>query len=155
LETGRIGGNAVDDCRNIAKFRAMKPFLGLLTAVFALALNLRAAEALVPDISHAELKKAVQEKTVTLIDVNGTDSWRKGHIPGAIDFDAQEKKLADLLPKDKSALVVAYCLDERCPAYKLGARAALALGYTNVKHYPLGIDGWKKQESVEAAPKKR
>ncbi|MFZ2643725.1 MAG: rhodanese-like domain-containing protein, partial [Verrucomicrobiia bacterium] len=70
-----------------------------------------------PDISIAELKEAINAKTVTVIDVNGTDSWKEGHIPGAINFSSTKGKLAKLLPKDKSALVVAYCGGPSCGAY--------------------------------------
>jgi len=97
-----------------------------------------------PDISHDELKKAIEEKKVTLIDVNGSDSYKAGHIPGAIDFDTQKDQLAAKLPKDKDALVVAYCGNEQCGAYAAGAKKAKELGYTNVKHYSKGIAGWKK-----------
>jgi len=96
------------------------------------------------DISLADLKAAIVSGKVALIDVNGTDSYKTGHIPGAIDFEADQAKLASLLPADKSALVVAYCANPRCGAYKEGAAAAKKLGYTNVKHFPLGIQGWKK-----------
>ena len=101
------------------------------------------ASSQVPDISHDELKKAMKEKKVTLIDVNGSETYKKGHIPGAIDFEANEEKLAAKLPKDKNALVVAYCGNERCKAYRAGASKAKELGYTNVKHYSKGIAGWK------------
>jgi rhodanese-related sulfurtransferase len=40
--------------------------------------------------------------------------------------------------------VVAYCGNEYCTAYLSAATAAQQLGYTNVKHYAPGIDGWKK-----------
>ncbi|MEZ5434844.1 MAG: hypothetical protein R3F31_27505 [Verrucomicrobiales bacterium] len=33
-----------------------------------------------------------------MIDVNGSASYSKGHIPGAIDFRANKEKLATLLP---------------------------------------------------------
>ncbi len=95
-----------------------------------------------PDIKIAEVKSAIKAKTVTLIDVNGTESWQKGHIPGAIDFEGAKGKLASLLPKDKSALVVAYCGGPMCQAYQAGAKAAEKLGYTNVKHLTAGISGW-------------
>ena len=36
-----------------------------------------------PDISIAELKTAIAEKKVTVLDVNGSDSFKAGHIPGA------------------------------------------------------------------------
>lgn len=111
--------------------------LGLVASVFA-------ASSQFADISHKELQAAIEKKSVTVIDVNGSDSFKAGRIPGAIDFEANEKKLASLLPKDKSALVVAYCGNEYCNAYKSAASVAQSLGYTNVKHYSPGIDGWKK-----------
>jgi len=95
------------------------------------------------DITHNELKQAIEQKKVTLVDVNGSESYKKGHIPGAIDYVATEEQFASKLPKDKKALVVAYCGNERCQAYRQAAAKAKELGYTNVKHYSKGIAGWK------------
>jgi rhodanese-related sulfurtransferase len=95
-------------------------------------------------ISHEELAKAVKDGKVVLIDCNGSDSYKAGHIPGAVDFSANKETLATKLPADKNALVVAYCGNENCNAYKAGAAAATKLGYTNVKHYSGGLAGWKK-----------
>lgn len=107
------------------------------------------------DISTADLKKAIAEKKVVLLDVNGTASWEKQHIPGALNFETVEAKLSDKLPADKSALVVAYCGNEHCPAYRKGATAAQKLGYTNIKHYAKGIQGWVELgEPTEAGAKK-
>jgi rhodanese-related sulfurtransferase len=103
-----------------------------------------AASSKFPAISHQELAKAIAEKSVTVLDVNGTESFEEGRIPGAIDYIAREKQLASLLPKNKDALIVAYCGNEYCTAYLAAATAAKELGYTNVKHYSPGIDGWKK-----------
>ncbi len=111
--------------------------LGLTTLVFA-------ASAKVAAISHQDLSAAISSGKVTLLDVNGSDSFKEGRIPGAIDYIAQEKKLAALLPKNKDALIVAYCGNEYCNAYLAAATTAKELGYTNVKHYAPGIDGWKK-----------
>lgn len=111
--------------------------LGLASAGFA-------ASSKFADISHADLQKAIASKSVVVLDVNGTDSFKEGRIPGAIDYIANEKKLAALLPKKKDTLIVAYCGNEYCSAYLAAATAAKELGYTNVKHYSPGIDGWKK-----------
>jgi rhodanese-related sulfurtransferase len=111
-------------------------------SLFAAAL--RAAEdAAYTDISIADLKSAIEKKDVTLIDANGTDSYRNGHIPGAIDFEADGSHLEKVLPKDKNAMIVAYCGGPQCMAYKAAAKKVLAMGYTNVKHLPAGISGWK------------
>ncbi len=106
----------------------------------------------VPDISIAVLKKAIADKTVLLIDCNGSKRYASGHIPGAIDFATASADLASKLPTDKAALVVAYCGGPMCHAYKAGVEAAETLGYTNVKHFSGGISGWKKAgEKVETA----
>lgn len=123
---------------------AMKKFLSLIAALAVLPV-LATADDSFPSISTADLKVAIAAKQVTLLDVNGTESYGEGHIPGALDFEVVEKDLAKALPADKNALVVAYCGSERCTAYKAGAEAAKKLGYTNVKHYSKGISGWKKE----------
>ena len=118
----------------------MKKLLSLLTTAF-LAAALYAGE--FPDISIKDLKSAIEAKKVTVIDVNGTDSWKNGHIPSALDFGTHKANLAKILPKDKDALVVAYCGGPTCMAYQQAAKAAKELGYKNVKHLSAGISGWK------------
>jgi rhodanese-related sulfurtransferase len=122
----------------------MKKLLALALALVASA----GFAAEFPDISIADLKTAIAEKKVTVIDVNG--SYAAGHVPGAIDFAAKGDSLASALPADKGALVVAYCGGPSCSAYKKAAAKAAELGYTNVKHLSAGISGWKKAgESLE------
>jgi len=120
---------------------------------FLCALALSPIAALAADygeISIDELKQAIADKKVTLLDVNGPASYKDGHIPGAIDFTSAEKDIKAKLPSDKGALVVAYCGNENCSAYARGAKAAADLGYTNVKHFKPGIAGWKsKGEKTE------
>ncbi len=96
-----------------------------------------------PDIKIKELKSAIASKHVTILDANGSESFQQGHIPGAIDFAANKDKLASVLPKDKNALIVAYCGGPRCNAYEAAAKAAQKLGYTNVRHLSAGISGWQ------------
>lgn len=130
----------------------MKKFIAFSVAAL-FAANLFAGE--YPDMSIKELRKAIDDKKVVLIDVNGSKSYAKGHIPGAVDFAKAGKNLAKLLPKNKDALVVAYCGGPRCSAYKRAASAAEKLGYTNVKHLSAGISGWLKAgEKAEKAKKK-
>jgi len=126
----------------------MKKLLALSAAAL-LAATVYAAE--YPDITIKDLKTEMASKKVALLDANGTESWENGHIPGAINFEASESKLADVLPKDKNALVVAYCGNPKCTAYQAAAKAAKKLGYTNIKHLSAGISGWKEAgEKTEA-----
>ena len=127
----------------------MKKLLALLAGA-TLALTAFAGE--YPDISINEVKALVGTKKATIIDVNGSESYKEGHVPGALDFDEVEKKLASVLPADKNALVIAYCGNPRCKAYQAAADAAHKLGYKNVKHMSAGIAGWKKAgETLEKA----
>ena len=118
----------------------MKKLIALLAAAFIAGPALADSE--YPDISIGELKKAIAEKKVTVLDVNGSGSYAKGHVPSALDYAAVGKELASKLPSDKGALVVAYCGGPSCSAYKRAANAAKELGYTNVKHLSAGISGW-------------
>lgn len=119
----------------------MKKLLALALSLFA-ATSMMAAE--YPDISIDDLKKAISEGKVAVIDVNGSASYANGRVPTAIDFAAEKENLASKLPADKSTLVVAYCGGPSCSAYKAAAKKAESLGYTNVKHLSAGISGWKK-----------
>jgi rhodanese-related sulfurtransferase len=114
-----------------------------LFALAALASVAVAAEpAGISDISQAELQSALKAGTVVLLDANGRSSYQSGHIPGAIDFTAHRRDLAKLLPADKGALIVAYCANVHCTAYRQAAYAAQELGYTNIRHFAPGIEGW-------------
>lgn len=95
------------------------------------------------DVTISELKELIAAKKVTVIDVNGTKSYEnKGRVPTAIDYAKHKGNLAQVLPADKNALVVAYCGSPSCGAYKAAAKEAKELGYTNVKHLSAGISGW-------------
>lgn len=62
------------------------------------------------DVSVKDLQAAIAASSVTIIDANKAEKFNKGHIPGALHFaEIKGDKLADSLPKDKAALIVAYC----------------------------------------------
>ena len=128
----------------------MKKLLAIATALVFAASTSFAGE--FPDISIKELDKAIKGGKVTVIDVNSPNSFARAHIPGAISFAKAGKSLKSKLPKDKDALIVAYCGGPSCSAYKRAAKAAEKLGYTNVKHLSAGISGWKSAKmNTEAA----
>ena len=118
----------------------MKKLLPLL-AVALLAATSYAGE--FADVSIKEVKALTESKKAVILDVNGTESYQKGHVPTALNFEAVKDKLASTLPADKDTLIVAYCGSPKCKAYKEAAEAAEKLGYKNVKHMSAGITGWK------------
>ena len=115
----------------------------LLTLLATALISVTAFAGEFPDISVSEVKALAESKKAVIIDVNGSDSYQRGHVPGALDFDAISGKLAKVLPTDKNALIVAYCGGPKCKAYQAAANAAEKLGYKNVKHMSAGISGWK------------
>lgn len=116
--------------------------LSAVLAVVALATSAFAGE--FQDISIKEVNALTKSKKAVIIDVNGTESYNKGHVPGALNYDSIKDELAAKLPSDKNALVVAYCGGPKCMAYQAAAKAATKLGYKNVKHMSAGISGWKE-----------
>src|SRR3954470_13936407 len=98
-----------------------------LSAVLALALAVSAFAGEFADISIKEVNTLTKSKKAVIIDVNGTESYNKGHVPGALDFDAIKDKLAATLPKDKDTVLVAYCGGPKCMAYQAAAKAAAKL----------------------------
>jgi rhodanese-related sulfurtransferase len=103
-----------------------------------------AHDALAPEIDLTELKGLVDKQAVFVIDANGDSSFKSGRIPGAIHFSKYENKLETVLPKDKSALIVAYCGGPKCTAWEDAAKEAKAKGYSNIKHLRAGIKGWSE-----------
>ena len=95
------------------------------------------------DISVKEVNKLAESKSAVIIDVNGDDSFKAGHVPGALNFAGIKDNFVLSLPKKKDALIVAYCGNPKCGAYLKAAKAAEKLGYTNIKHMSAGISGWK------------
>jgi rhodanese-related sulfurtransferase len=115
-------------------------------AILAICLTAAVAHAGDQDISVEALHEAIQNDAVTVIDVNGTQSYVDGHVPGAINWEAAHENLAEHLPEDKDALIVAYCGGPSCGAYKAAVKKAQELGYTNVHHMSAGIAGWKQAD---------
>ena len=120
----------------------MRP-LALLLALLLGSTAAMAAEKF-PVIAREDLVQALAAGPVTLIDANGSSSFRSGRLPGAIDYASRKADLARLLPADKGALIVAYCGSEAGPSWRAAATAATALGYTNVRHFKAGLAGWRQ-----------
>jgi len=118
----------------------MKKLVTLLATVLVAA-SVFAGE--FPDISVSEVKSLAESKKAVIIDVNGSTSFAKGRIPGALDYAAIKNNLIDALPKDKNTPIVAYCGGPKCKAYQAAANAAAKLGYKNIKHMSAGLSGWK------------
>lgn len=94
-------------------------------------------------ISRDELRAAIDDGTVTVVDALGESNYAQLHLPGALnlvegDVDA---RAAELLP-DRDAAIVVYCSNPACGNSQAVANRLTALGYSNVRKYREGIQDW-------------
>jgi Rhodanese-related sulfurtransferase len=110
-------------------------------------------------LATEELKGWIdQKKEMLIVDTMPyEDSYKKQHIPGAVQIEftipeltqLDEKKKADLeklLGPNKDRLIVFYCGFTKCTRSHNGAMWAVKLGYKNVYRHPGGIKAWEEAE---------
>lgn len=76
------------------------------------------------------------------------DEYKNGHIPGALNFYADEfdKYAPQVMPKllDKNQEIITYCHGTSCDLSIELAQNLMDAGYTNVKVFFGGWPQWKK-----------
>jgi rhodanese-related sulfurtransferase len=95
-------------------------------------------------ISPAGLDALVKAGTAVAIFDARSGTYDDGRrVPGAksLTDKATAEEVAKLVPA-KSALIVTYCVNPKCPASPMLAKHLRELGYTNVIEMPAGIEGW-------------
>jgi rhodanese-related sulfurtransferase len=110
-------------------------------------------------VSTEELKRWIDEKKKVLIidTMPYADSYKKEHVPGAVQFEFPIPEMTSLDEKTKEAFlkvlgpdkempVVIYCGFVKCTRSHNGAMWAVKLGYKNVYRYPGGIKAWKEAD---------
>ena len=95
-------------------------------------------------ISREELKAKIDHgDTFVLLDTLAESSYRKTHLPGAINIPSDD--IMDLTPKripDRDAEIVVYCANGPCKRSRLTAERLEALGYRRVRDYHEGKADW-------------
>jgi len=125
--------------------------ISILAVVFALAATWSAADSQgfkthpnIVDFEFVNDQVSVPPREgVMIVDSRPARKFDKGHIPVAINisdslFDGQ----ANLLPEDKSSLLLFYCGGVKCPLSHKSAFKAEILGYTNIRVYAAGYPDW-------------
>ncbi len=94
-------------------------------------------------ITRQEVKEALANGSVTLVEALPVKYYDEGHLPEAVqmNYDEVDVKALELLP-DRDAFIVAYCAGETCPNSGYAANKLTALGYTNVMKYEGGKEDW-------------
>ncbi len=93
------------------------------------------------NVRPAELAQLIQQRSVTVFDVNSLSSWQKAHVPGALHLDPTGYVAADL-PTDRATSLVFYCSNPMCRKAPIAARRAKAMGWANAQVMSAGITGW-------------
>ncbi len=95
------------------------------------------------EISTAELKQVLANKTEPVVDVRTPQEYAIAHIPGSIHiYEKDIEQMVNLLP-DKQAVMVTYCNGPYCHKSKRVAEQLFKKGYTNIKSYELGLPVWR------------
>jgi thiosulfate/3-mercaptopyruvate sulfurtransferase len=110
-------------------------------------------------VSAEELKGWIdQKKDMLIVDTMPyEDSYKKQHVPGAVQFefpipevtnldDKTKAAFEKLLGSNKDRLIVIYCGFTKCTRSHNGAMWAVKLGYKNVYRYPGGIKAWMEAD---------
>lgn len=89
---------------------------------------------------------SLMRKNASLVEVLPEQSFRKAHLPGAINvpFDAAfDERIQSAVP-DKNAPVIVYCASTECQLSPQAAEHLDRLGYTKVFDYKAGKADWEK-----------
>jgi thiosulfate/3-mercaptopyruvate sulfurtransferase len=99
-----------------------------------------------------------QKKAMLIVDTMPYEaSYKKQHVPGAVQMefpipemtqldDKTKAALEKLLGPDKERLIVFYCGFVKCTRSHNGAMWAVRLGYKNVYRHPGGIKAWDEAD---------
>lgn len=96
-------------------------------------------------ITRDELRKAIADGSVTVVDALPESYYTTAHLPGALNLveDDVAARATELLP-DRAAAIVTYCSNLTCGNSQAVAGALERLGYSNVRKYREGIQDWSE-----------
>jgi rhodanese-related sulfurtransferase len=107
-----------------------------------------------PEISTAELRTVLTNRSATVLDARPYMEYATSHIPGAQNvapkpgvspsmYVSDVAEVGRLVGDRKDAPLVLYCNGPFCGKSKRLAEELLKAGFTNVKRYQLGIPMWR------------
>ena len=94
-------------------------------------------------ITRDELRTAIDEARVTLVEALPPMYFMDSHLPGAINLPHDRvRELAPALLPDRDAPIVTYCANTPCQNSGIAAATLVAMGYTDVREYVEGKQDW-------------
>ena len=105
--------------------------------------TLEEANQLTPEITTQELQAILASKSQPVFDVRTAEEYAIAHIPGTVNvFELEVQRIVAELP-DRASPMILYCNGPSCGKSKRTSEALVALGYTNVRRYQLGLPVWR------------
>jgi rhodanese-related sulfurtransferase len=96
-----------------------------------------------PEITTEELQAILATNSEPVFDVRFAKEYAIAHIPGTINiFEKEVERIVELHP-NRSTPMILYCNGPACGKSKRTSEALVALGYTNVRRYQLGMPVWR------------
>lgn len=94
-------------------------------------------------ITRQELQSAIDAGHVTVVDALPPAPFSRRHLPGALNLTTEDshERIHAALP-DRATPIVTYSTDDTCTRGPDLAARLRALGYTDVRTYPGGIEDW-------------
>lgn len=97
-----------------------------------------------PPVDLDELRSAIDDPEVVVIDAQGEGGYDAEHIVGAVDFDLTEvARRAAVTIGSLDRRVILYCTDLDCLGSEFIGTQLVQAGYTNVGRYADGLAGWR------------
>ena len=95
-----------------------------------------------PSDVYADLQRG--EDGIIVLDARTTESYAKGHVPGAISLPHRGIEASSVASWPKDKLIVTYCDGVFCNASTKAAAKLSALGF-RVKEMIHGMTGWREE----------
>ena len=93
------------------------------------------------EIDTDELKAKIDRGDIfKLVMTMGDWAFAQKHIPGSINVSSPDDAADRLMPDDE---IVVYCTGGSCVASSAAFRALKDRGYSNLRHYPGGLEAWE------------
>ncbi len=95
-------------------------------------------------VEFPEVYEIWKSKKTIFVDARSEASYRRGHIPGAINLPINRIiPHLKMLPTNKEIPLITYCGNIYCPNAHQLMEVLLGRGYKNVRFFPRGIKGWQ------------